>query len=112
MRTYIFSGLSGALLYTITGTNPFDPWAEVEGDTDDDGDVDERDEQTVMNNLGLSGEPGTLSKAQGDLNADGFTPPPDIDSPSFTLYRRNWIRGKWTENNIIVESLNRLKYNG
>ena len=43
MHTYIVSGLTGSPLYLITGDEPFDPWAEVPGDADGDGDVSQDD---------------------------------------------------------------------
>lgn len=71
MRTYVISGLAGRIRCIIDGTEPFDPWFVVSGDTDGDGDVDQIDLETVLNNIGLAGEPGSLGPADGDLNADG-----------------------------------------
>jgi hypothetical protein len=71
MRTYFASGLTGHSLYVVDGQFPVDPWAEVAGDTDGDGDCDQRDLETVLANLGLTGQPGELSPFDGDLNGDG-----------------------------------------
>ena len=74
MHTYIVSGLSGSPLYLITGNEPFDPWAEVLGDADGDGDVDQDDLDLITANIGLTTEDG----AAGDLNADGTVDAQDL----------------------------------
>jgi hypothetical protein len=77
-RTYIYSGATGELLFEVYGFSSFNPWADVDGDADDDGDVDGRDEQIVIANLGLNGAPGTLSRSEGDLSADGVVSSVDL----------------------------------
>ena len=74
MHTYIVSGLTGSPLYLITGNEPFDPWAEVPGDADGDGDVDQDDLDLITANIGLTTEDG----AAGDLNADGTVDAQDL----------------------------------
>jgi len=84
MRTYFASGLTGALLFVVNGQEPFDPWQEVPGDTDGDGDVDQVDLDTVIANLGLVGDPGSLSPFDGDLNGDGI-----VDGLDFAIVQAN-----------------------
>ena len=74
MHTYIVSGLTGSPLYLITGNEPFDPWAEVPGDADGDGDVDQDDLDLITANIGLTTQDG----AAGDLNADGTVDAQDL----------------------------------
>ncbi len=69
-RTYIYSGASGSLKFSIIGDDPFDPWAVVDGDADGDGDVDGDDVAIVQANLGLAGP--DLTTYDGDFNGDGL----------------------------------------
>lgn len=81
MRTYFASGLTGDPLYVVEGQSPVDPWAEVAGDADGDGDCDQKDLDAVLANLGLVGdppEPGSLSRYDGDLNGDGVVDGLDV----------------------------------
>lgn len=75
-HTYIISGRTGAPLFQITGDDPFDPWAEVSGDADGDGDVDQNDIDLVEANFGRSVTPGAARS--GDVNGDGFVDGADL----------------------------------
>lgn len=67
-RTYVLSGASGSPLFTIEGDSPFDPWQEMSGDTNGDGDVDQADLNLVVHNNGRTG--ASLKPSDGDVNWD------------------------------------------
>lgn len=94
MRTYVVSGFDGSPLFIIEGDEPFDPWAEISGDADGDGDVDSVDEAIVFRNFGLSGDPRTLGPWSGDVNGDGYVDAADLamveGNMGTTLFAVNW----------------------
>jgi len=75
-HTYIISGFTGDGLFTITDGDPFDPWADVPGDTNGDRFVDQSDLDQISDNLGLEGE--DLTFADGEMNGDGVVDAADL----------------------------------
>lgn len=82
-HTYILSGATGDPLFRITGDDPFDPWAQVIGDTDGDGDVDQDDLDIILANQDLVG--ADLTAYDGDINGDGI-----VDMTDYNLAQANF----------------------
>lgn len=76
MHTYIISSATGLGMYVVTGDEPFDPWQDVPGDVDGDGDVDEDDIDTIIKNI--NAQPENPTQFDGDLNADGVVDAADL----------------------------------
>lgn len=75
-HTYIISSVTGLGLYTLTGTDPFDPWEEVEGDVDGDGDVDDADIDIITKSI--QDPPQGPGPRDGDVNGDGVVDAADL----------------------------------
>jgi peptidoglycan/xylan/chitin deacetylase (PgdA/CDA1 family) len=67
-HSYVVSGATGAPVYHIVGTAPFDPWFEAVGDAEGDGDVDQADLDIVNRNMGRTG--ADLTMRDGEINGD------------------------------------------